>query len=469
MKSRSEPRPKSNRAARRSGDPRATALEVLTRIESSKLTLDSVMETTVESNSPVSRRDRALLNALVYGVLRWRGKLDWIISQFSKSPIKKISPEILNILRLGLYQILYLDRVPVSAAVNTSVELAKRSSAPWAAGFVNGVLRNAARNPQRTTCCHLDGKRGPATLAITGSLPVWLIERWLKRFGTDSTQTLCEALNTIPPITIRANSLKTDRATLQRALEQLVEKPLPGQVTTEAISFRRPSCPIIEMKPFKDGWFQVQDESAQLISWLLEPQPGETVLDACAGLGGKTGHIAQLMQNQGQIIAVDKAEKKLIALKSEMNRLGISIVKTRQIDLQQPPETSTLPAFDRILLDAPCSGLGVLRRNPDTRWNRCESDLRHYQARQIRLLTNLAPLVKPTGWIVYAVCSSEPEEGEAVIRAFLKSNPKFTLCSRALSLNEKHFGLIDENGFLSTYPNFPELDGFFAARLQRLE
>ncbi len=429
---------------------RQTALFILNTLDKAHSTLDNILEEVLEQNTQLSRRDRALAHALVYGVLRWRARLDWIIRRFSKTPVFKINPEVMNILRLGLFQMVCLDRIPVSAAVNTSVEMAKSFAAPWVVRFVNGLLRNAAREMGNG---HGESDIGNwklagnaafndpvSELAATKSFPKWLIKRWLNRFGREETETYCDAVNTIPPITVRANTLKTTREQLMSAIESDVEHLEATHVSSDGISFFNPATPVSEMNAFQEGWFQVQDEAAQLVTLLLDPQPGETILDACAGLGGKTGHIAQMMQNQGHIVATDKDGRKLDRLKSEMKRLGVSIVRTVTHDLDATCKydasamlsTShfsllTSQFFDRILLDAPCSGLGVLRRNPDAKWSASEKDLKRFKERQIRFLDHLAGWVKPSGILVYAVCSREPEENEAVVTAFLNQHPEFEL------------------------------------------
>jgi 16S rRNA (cytosine967-C5)-methyltransferase len=269
-------------------DPRKIALAVLSKKEKSCKTLDRIFKEAVDPN-PLPAKDRALLNALVYGVLRWRGRLDFLISQFSNKKLAKIDPAILNTLRLGLYQIIYMTRIPNSAAVNTSVQLAKSKAPPWVAGFVNGILRNAARKSDQLPCPDHD-KNPIQAIASEKSAPVWLVKRWLDRFGHQPAAALLDALNSVPPISIRTNTLKSNSNQLLAALETLTEKIEATEFAPDGIRFHSPKTRIPDMDAFKQGWFQVQDEAAQLVTLLLDPQPGESVLDACAGLGGKTGH-----------------------------------------------------------------------------------------------------------------------------------------------------------------------------------
>jgi 16S rRNA (cytosine967-C5)-methyltransferase len=301
-------------------DPRSTALFVLNSLNKGRHTLDRILEDIQNKELFLSRRDQALFYALVYGVLRWRGLIDWIINHFSKTRLKKIDPGILNILRLGLFQIIYLNRIPVSAAVNTSVEIAKSFASSSAAGFVNALLRNAAREYKNIS--FPDPDKNPAcSLSVRKSFPEWMIKRWLNRFGLKETQALCDAINTIPPITVRTNSLRTTRDDLTNRLASDVQQIENTTYAPNGIRFIKPDRSIPEIKAFKDGWFQVQDEAAQLVTCLLNPRPGDTVLDACAGLGGKTGHIAQMMKNTGRLLALDNQADKLQRLESEMKML----------------------------------------------------------------------------------------------------------------------------------------------------
>ncbi len=447
-------------------DARKTALFILNSLDKQHKTLDRILEDVFAGNPHFSRRDRSLLYALTYGVLRWRGALDWIIAYFSKTRLNKIDPRILNILRLGLFQIIYLNKIPVFAAVNTSVEMAKSLSAPWIAKFVNALLRNAVRGYKKVP--FPDADKNPAgALAAKKSFPKWLIKRWLNRFGFEETEAVCNAINKIPPITIRTNRLKTTREKLIKSIEDDVEKIKQTNYAPDGVSFFRPERSIPEIKAFKDGWFQVQDEASQIVTLLLNPRPGDIVLDACAGLGGKTGHIAQMMKNSGKIFAVDKNKEKLLLLESEMNRLGISIVETCSHDLNKPLSKKCFIMFDHILLDAPCSGLGVLRRNPDTKWLLLKKNLIFYKKRQIAFLDRLAHLVKPSGTLVYSVCSTEPEENEEVVKCFLNKHPEFVIDNKLAGLPFNARCLITKNGYLMTFPHLDNMDGFFSVCFKR--
>jgi 16S rRNA (cytosine967-C5)-methyltransferase len=449
-------------------DARKSALDILNTLDGGHQTLDAVLEEFSSGNIEVPRRERALLQALVYGVLRWRGRLDFLISHFSSTRFDKINPKVLNILRLALFQIVYLDRIPDSAAVNTAVELAKASGAPWVVRYVNALLRSAVREYQNVSFPQV-GKNAMSALAGEKSFPEWIVSRWLDRYGPQDTAALCDSINAIPPITVRTNTLKISRRQLMEALANEAEQIKPTAYSPDGITLINPIAAIPELSAFKAGWFQVQDEAAQLVSMLLNPQPGESVLDACAGLGGKTGHIAQMMKNEGTVAALDVSAGKLLRLQAEVQRLGITIVSTFCHDLEREIPQDRLPGFDRILLDAPCSGLGVIRRNPDIKWRTSKKNLLAFKARQIRLLTNLARLVKPSGILVYAVCSPEPEENEEVINEFLKNHSGFVINKEFGQLPEKLCAMAESRGIFKTFPHSGQMDGFFSIRLQRIQ
>ncbi|MBT8351456.1 MAG: 16S rRNA (cytosine(967)-C(5))-methyltransferase RsmB [Deltaproteobacteria bacterium] len=447
-------------------DARKTALTTLNSLDKGHHTLDSILENFSGQTDLLSKKDRSLLNALVFGVMRWRGRLDYITGHFSNTPLTKIDPIVLNIIRIGLFQIIYLSRVPVSAAVNTSVELAKSFAPPWVIGFINAILRNSAKKYK--TVPFPDPKKDPVSaIAHQNSFPKWLIERWLQRYGPRETSQLCNALNTIPPITIRTNTLKTNRENLLNLLKKEVEKIECTTYSPDGICFFSPNSSIPEMKGFKEGWFVVQDEAAQLVTSMLDARPGDTVLDACAGLGGKTGHVAQIMKNQGTIFAVDKDKNKLSRLISNTKRLGISIITPLACDLEKRPDIKGFKLFDRILLDAPCSGIGVLRRNPDIKWASSKKNLNHFKIKQLLFLKNIASLVKPSGILVYTVCSLEPEENEEVVEEFLSRHSEFEIKNLSGWPSFSHTRLVSKGKYLKTLPHKNNMDGFFAVCFQK--
>ncbi|MBI5591656.1 MAG: 16S rRNA (cytosine(967)-C(5))-methyltransferase RsmB [Deltaproteobacteria bacterium] len=449
---------------------RLISLSVLNEVDQDKKTLDQILDATFARIGNLPQREKNLIFTIVYGVLRHRNRLDWILGHFSRTGLNKLDSEVLNILRIGLFQVVHLTRIPTSAAVNTAVDLAKTLKKPWLVKFVNAVLRSAvSRYPELSPP---DMENDPVSaISIEKSMPQWLISRWVSRFGTSQTLLLCDIINTIPPLTLRVNTLKTTRSDLLesggihgRCVEPTVHGP-------DGIRMDHPedpvTSPIASMKGFREGFFQVQDEAAQLVTLLLDPKPGETVMDACAGMGGKTGHIAQEMKNTGKILALDISPDKLEKIPLEMSRLGISIVETRVHDLGRPPDTSLIATFDRVLLDAPCSGLGVLRRNPDIKWRASPDRLERCRTRQIGFLDHVSRFVRPSGVLVYAVCSMEPEENEAVVAAFLRDHSEFSVEKSPAGLSPQIRSLMNPEGHLRTFPHLHAMDGFFAVRFRR--
>ncbi|MBF0111161.1 MAG: 16S rRNA (cytosine(967)-C(5))-methyltransferase RsmB [Desulfamplus sp.] len=458
-------------------DPRYIALLILTENSQTRKPLDTILEQFSSELNNLSKLDRSLANAIVYGTLRWQGYLDWVIEKFSDRKIESLKTEIIYILRIATLQMLFMDKIPNSAAVNTAVNLAKKVSHQGVAGFINAILRRASKEIEASkNFTPPDAKIEPELhISVTKSMPIWLVRRWIKRFGFDKTLQLCDAINKIPPITIRANTLKIDRDSLISIYATTVQNISPTFYSLDGITFTKPSIPIHESEPFKNGLFQVQDEAAQLVTTIFNPMPGEKILDGCAGLGGKTGHIAQLMQNQGLIVACDSDPNKLLSLKQEMIRLGVNIVETICIDIfKLKIEESKL--FDRVLVDAPCSGMGVLRRNPDAKWKRAKKDIARLAIRQEEMLLSAANFVRPGGLLLYAVCSCETRENEDVVNAFLKKRADFSIkrdsdgVNKILKLVEQNRfqqSLITEDGYFRTYPDNIAMDGFFAALMER--
>jgi 16S rRNA (cytosine967-C5)-methyltransferase len=385
----------------------------------------------------------------------------------SSLPLSKVKPPIMNIVRLGLYQILFLSKIPPSAAVDESVQLAKKKAPRWVVGYVNGVLRGACRKAPEMLLPE-EASDPIGAISVQESYPPWLVERWVHRIGLSETKDLCRSMNCIPPVTIRVNTLRASRQEVKQSLVEDVQEIRSCVFFPDCLRLKGMLQPIGKTAPFQKGWFQVQDEAAQIAGFLLNPKPGEKVLDACAGFGGKTGHLAQLMGDSGQITALDAQPVKLEALAQTMKRLGISSVKTWERDASTPFSGSLSGAFDRILLDAPCSGLGVIRRNPDVKWRKKSNGFPILADRQRRLLDAVAPLVKPGGVLVYCVCSLEPEEGDEVMTGFLKSHGEFAIDDAPSDFS----GLLDrfreKSGIFRSLPHRHDMDGFFMARLRRI-
>ena len=445
---------------------RRIALEVLYKIEVknaySRVALDSAL-----SSHELSKQDRALVTELVYGVIRHLNTLDWVLNTYSfKRKIEEFSPYVRNILRLGAYQLMYLDRIPAYAAINEAVEMSKEFEHSGIVSVVNGVLRAVSDNIKNIV--YPDQQKNLSHyLSIKYSHPQWLITRWLSRFGEKETVQLCEVNNQAPPLSIRTNTLKTSREELIRILE---EKDLKVEESSVAPGGLKISdfASLTQLESFRKGLFTVQGESSQVISYILAPKPGETVLDACAAPGGKTTHMAELMKNKGSIIALDIRKPRLEMIKENCLRLGVTNVKAKLLDATKASSLYS-KRVDRCLVDAPCSSLGIIQSQPEVRWNR---DYRETLVKmpqvQYAILDEVSLCVKPKGVLVYAVCSLEPEEDERVIEKFLKERPLFHLESVKSYLPVSKEELVDENGFLKIYPHRHRMDGMFACRMVRM-
>ncbi len=450
-------------------DSRHTALSILVDLETNKLVLDESILKFSQDLEQLTRKDRALANSIIFGTLRFKSRLDWAIAPFSDKNIDQLDTIVIWAIRIALFQIMFMDKIPVSAAVNTAVDIVKTEAGRGAANFTNAVLRKVSKNYSKVKLP--DKKKDPALfLSVDKSFPLWISKRWIKQYGFKQSLKITDGINKIPLITIRANTLKTDTESLFEQIENDVKNACFTKYAKDGISFTNPSKPIHETKSFKKGLFQVQDEAAQITTILLDPKPGESLLDACAGNGGKTAHAAQLMQNKGQIVATDTSNKRLSNLEKEIKRLSLKIVEIKQLNILKCSEASfgqvRNKGFDKVLVDAPCSGLGVLRRNPDSKWNKTHKDVKRLAAKQKRLLSATAQFVKPGGILLFSVCSSEIEENEYVIKDFLKNNDDFktdeNLCDQTPILDSSFF---TNQGFFKSFPHAPSMDGFFVARL----
>jgi len=457
----------------RKKSPRAICLDILDRVKGADVYPDRLLTDSFKRYRYLTSLDRAFLTELTYGVFRWRGRLDWVIRHFSKIPFEKIEPGTLNILRLGLYQILFLSRTPSSAAVNESVELAKRIRGKGGAGFVNAVLRSTLR--QKDEIRYPDFGQDPTLhLSVAQSHPLWLVQRWAKELGVEETLRICKFNNQISPLTLRTNTLKINRADLIEKLREKELKPLPSTFSKEGILLQDPP-PTAELSFLREGLYIIQDEASQLVTSILDPKPGERILDACAAPGGKTTHTAQTMEDRGEIYALDLNKGKLDWIEEMCQRLGIRIVKTVRGDAAASLPVSEGVVFDRVLADVPCSGFGTLRKNPDLKWRRGEKDIKRLSGLQLSILGNVSAYVKEGGVLVYSTCTVFHEENEDVVERFLNEHPEFELepmerVASAFIADEKSevFRPFIQNGYFKTFPPANEMDGFFAARLTKI-
>jgi 16S rRNA (cytosine967-C5)-methyltransferase len=437
---------------------REIALIVLYHVDTRKAFADLLLSRELK-RQPLAPRDAAFATELVNGTLRWRARLDWVLERYVRAGLDTLSPWVHNILRMGVYQLLFLDRVPAHAAVDEAVTLTKRYANPGAAGLVNGVLRKILReggevpDPERV----IEDSAG--ALAVVGSHPRWLVERWLRRLGEEETRALMLANNQPRPLGLRVNPLRTDRETLHRSLAA-------RGVATEASPLSRLSLRVTGnlvlagLPEFEQGTFFVQDESETVVGELVGAEPGETVLDLAAAPGGKATQIQEGRGSKGLLIAVDTVMNRLSRVKENVARMGVDNVGIvcadgRVLALARP--------VDRVLVDAPCSGLGVLGRRADARWRKTEASLRSLVALERELLQAGATHVRPGGILVYSVCSTEPEEGMEQVRRFLRERPEFELQDASEFVASE---AVTERCVL-LYPHRHGTDGAFAARMRR--
>jgi 16S rRNA (cytosine967-C5)-methyltransferase len=445
--------------------PRAISFDILNQVEETDRHPDDLLSDSLKRYRHLTALDRAFLTELTYGALRWRGRLDWIIRHFANIALEKIESEMLNTLRLGLYQIFFLTKTPASAAVNESVELAKKIRGKGGGGFVNAILRSALREKEMIP--YPDERQDPALhMAVIQSHPLWLVQRWTEELGVEETLKVCVANNRIPALTLRTNTLKIRREDLMEKLKEKGFVSAPTPFSDDGVSLN--DGPPTSGLPFlKEGLFVIQDEASQLITLILDPRPGENILDACAAPGGKTTHIAQKMENLGEIYAFDLRQEKLKQIKEGCKRLGIKIVRTK---IGNAVKTLPVPGemkFDRVLADVPCSGFGTLRRNPDLKWRKEKEDLERLSQLQFSILKNLSGYVREGGLLVYSTCTVFHEENEDVVDRFLSEHRAFKLDSLVEVLPGKcHFFI--KKGYFKTFPPAGGLDGFFAARLRRV-
>lgn len=435
-------------------------------------------------------RDRALAAEIVTGTLRWQRSLDYLVEHFANRPIEKIDPDVLHILRLSLYQLLHLDRVPAPAVVDDAVDLARQARKASAAGFVNAVLRAAVRQRRRlplpprpdtsadtssdasagtSSSTSTDRAAALAYLGVTCSHPEWLVARWFDRHGLDASERWVRFNNETPRLTLRVNTLRASRDAVRSALGA-------AGIDTEPTRYAPDGLIVTRGNPLRSpgygsssgsfvGSFLVQDEASQLVSLVVASRPGERVLDLCASPGGKTVAMAADMGDVGLLVACDVRARRVRLLRDTVRASGAVCIRVVHVAASGPLPFSTM--FDRVLVDAPCSGLGTVRRDPDIRWRRSESDLTRFAKDQLALLERAAALVRPRGRLVYATCSSEPEENAAIVDAFLSRQGEFALVDLRSEASPSLMPLLDERGMMRTLPFVHGLEAFFAAALVR--
>ena len=451
---------------------RETALKILYKIDEEKAYSNIVLNSEIKKQKEkLQRKDIGLISEIVYGVTTWRITLDEIIEKYSKIKLKKISKWILNILRMSIYQIIFLDKIPKAAAVNEGVNLAKKYGNRGSIGFVNAVLRKVDKKDYTEL---FEEKDNIKRISITTSMPEWIILE-LKKEGVsiEKIEEICKNSNIRPSISVRINNLKINKQELKEKLQEKGIKTEDGILNDFLILNNIKD--IENMEEFTQGYFTVQDEVAGLTALVLNPQPGENVLDACSSPGGKTTYLAELMKNQGNIVATDIHEHRTKLVENAAKRLGINIIKTSVQDATIFNENYK-EKFDKILLDVPCLGIGVLKRKPDIKWQKEQKDVDEISKIQYKILENCSKYLKKNGEIVYSTCSIFKKENERIIEKFIKNNlefqiEKFDFEKNSQLKSEKNANLFFQNyikncKYLEVYQN-EKTDGFFICKMTK--
>lgn len=435
--------------------PREIALKALYKIEKenaySNLVLDEIIK---ENKNKITAVDIGFISEIVYGVTTYRMTLDYIISKYSKTKLNKISIFTKNILRIGIYQIIFLSKVPKSAAVNESVNLSKKYSGK-SSGFVNAILRKVSVEDYNEIDNIKDDKE---RISIKHSMPKWIIEELVKEFDIEDVEKICINSNLKPKTTIRINNTKISQQDLLKIFDEKNIKYEKSKIKN--FIYLENIKNLSELEEFKKGYFTVQDLAAGLTSIILNPKEGDCILDCCSAPGGKTTHIAEIMNNKGNILAWDLYSSRLNLVKENSKRLGIDIIETDEQDATKYNE-KLLEKFDKILLDVPCLGIGVIKRKPDIKWHRKKQDLDEIKKEQIKILQNCSKYLKNNGYMVYSTCSILKEENEEIIKEFLNDNKEFKL----LNINLPEIAI--NTNMVKLYPE-EENDGFFISLLQKI-
>ncbi|MFS0823660.1 16S rRNA (cytosine(967)-C(5))-methyltransferase RsmB [Bacillus sp. 1P02SD] len=439
---------------------RNVALEILLQIEKNQAYSNILLNQMIKKHE-VKGKDVGLLTEIVYGTIQRRDTLDYYLAPFLKKS-KKLDQWVRILLRLSLYQMVFLDRVPERAIFFEAVEIAKKRGHKGTASLVNGVLRSV----QREGLPSLDQlKDDVERLAIETSHPLWLVKRWVRQIGMEETRKMCEINCTPPEQTARVNRVLTTRDELIQMLKEDGIEAEEGTVSVDAIKATRGN--LVHAKAFKEGYLTIQDESSMLVARALGVEKDDQILDSCAAPGGKTTHIAELLDNTGKVFSIDLHKHKVKLINEAVNRLGLENVETKALDSRNASEVFKAQRFDKILVDAPCSGFGVIRRKPDIKYAKSELDNGNLAKIQLDILNEVSTLLKKDGILVYSTCTIEYEENEGVIKAFLEQNGDFMLDETIENYLPEIVKPYLKNGQLQLYPHYFGTDGFYIARLRK--
>ena len=451
-----------------SKNSRQIALEALRLIQRRNAYADVALDCTLararQDDTVLPESDRRLITELVYGCTRRQKTLEAVLQNFLQKPIAKLPPDLLIILQIGVYQLFFLDRIKPSAIVHTTVELVKENNLKGLSGFTNGVMRSILRAKEKEDI--LANITDPASFY---SFPEWLIELWQKEFGQAAIANICNWFNQTPHLDLRVNLLHTTRDQVLAAFAEAEIDAQPIPHLPEGIRVAQGAGDVSKLPKFKEGWWSVQDASAQLVTYLLDPQPNETIIDACAAPGGKTTHISDRLKNTGKVYALDRLANRLKKVEQNIARLGITNVQTLEIDCREFDADKVLEGLpnhkcDRVLLDVPCSGLGTLHRHADARWRQTPEEPYKLAKTQVEILERATQWVKPEGVIVYSTCTLHPAENEEVITQFLENHPDWQIVPPDANNPAAHF--VSDHGWVKVLPHKHDMDVFFMAKLQ---
>lgn len=439
---------------------RELALEALEKLEQNQAYSNLLLTSVIKTNT-LSDQDRGLLTELVYGTLQNKIALDYILKPFIRKP-NKVKPWVIQLLRLSAYQMEYLEKIPDRAAIHEAVEIAKKRGHKGIASFVNGILRSLQREGAPSFA---EIEDPILRLSTETSHPEWLVKEWVEAYGFEAAEKICRIHLVPPKQTLRVNHIKADREKLLDKMENAGLEAEAGDLSPDAIKLLKGSIANTEF--FQNGQVSIQDESSMLVARALNPKPGETVLDACAAPGGKSAHIAELMENEGSLTSLDLHRHKVKLIKEGAERLGLTIIDAQTMDARKAGDAFGAEQFDRVLVDAPCSGFGVIRRKPDMKYTKTPDDSRRLSEIQLGILREIAPLVKKGGTLVYSTCTMDRTENDEVMHAFIQEHPEFEPdLSLEKRLPEKARPFV-QDGSLQILPHYFGTDGFFISSMRK--
>lgn len=440
---------------------RETILDILTEVFEKDGYSNITINKYLKLKKDLDPREENFIREIVYGIIENNIYLEFIISKTSKIKINKIHPTIKTILKIGIYQLVFMDRMPHRAAVNETVNLVKKHGHRGTIGFVNGILRNISRDKEKYITIH--DKNPVDSISIRYSHPKWLVRKWIEEYGEKFTEELCKANNETPRLNLRVNTLKTSKYDLKQSLLNKGYNVEDGRYADDILIVDNP-IRLTNITEYREGLFTIQDESSALVGQIINPLPGSTVIDMCSAPGGKSTHLAQIMKNKGKILSLDIHQHKIKLIKDNAKRLGIDIIESYVEDAEKFNKEFVNMA-DYVLVDAPCTGFGLIRRKPEIKINRKEEDIKELASIQWTILNNAKEYVKLGGILFYSTCTITKEENTDLIRRFIDINPNFKLVSIKNVINNfEDYNSLDK-GCVQLFPHIHHTDGFFYAKL----